>query len=207
MALGLALSPTSRRPLGRLQVGQHCGLHMHSGDSARGARRPALGDEEGCPARLRAASFCARAVCTRAKSLSGNPFGCKHEAETGRLLSVGETALHCPKRLSPTCVLIARDAQSSKHSHRCVLVEGGLAYATNETARPQALRRSLSVEVFSSQVSSSLEPLLRTAAPLENGWRARRLWNALECRREDGRVIDHRLRREKVMEPVRACFA
>ncbi|MGO9750861.1 MAG: hypothetical protein ACLP8S_30900 [Solirubrobacteraceae bacterium] len=47
------------------------------------------------------------------------------------------------KRLSPWCLLIPRDAESSKHSQRYVLVEGGLAYATNATAPPESLPRSL----------------------------------------------------------------
>ena len=53
--------------------------------SARLQASPAFGDEEGCAASLRAAPFCARAACTRARSLASNPFGCKHEAENGRL--------------------------------------------------------------------------------------------------------------------------
>jgi hypothetical protein len=35
------------------------------------------------------------------------------------------------KRLSPKRLLIIRDAQSSRHSQKYVLVEGGLAYASN----------------------------------------------------------------------------
>ncbi len=38
-------------------------------------------------------------------------------------------------RRGTRCVLIARDAQSSKHSQRYVLVEGGLAYATTRPRR------------------------------------------------------------------------
>ncbi|MGO9789773.1 MAG: hypothetical protein ACLP8S_09845 [Solirubrobacteraceae bacterium] len=47
------------------------------------------------------------------------------------------------KRLSHKRLLIARDAQSSKHSQRYALVESGLAYTTDAVAPPEALPRSL----------------------------------------------------------------
>src|ERR1035441_2643049 len=53
---------------------------VHS--SRRRRAGPAVGDEEGCAARLRATPFFARAACTRAKSLAAIPFGCKHDAES-----------------------------------------------------------------------------------------------------------------------------
>jgi hypothetical protein len=59
------------------------------------------------------------------------------------LIEGRETASMPLKQPSPRCLLIARDAQSSKHSQRYGLVEGGLAYATNATAPPESLLRSL----------------------------------------------------------------
>ncbi len=64
--------------------------------------------------------------------------------KSSRLESAGETAGLPLKQPSSRCLLSARDAQSSKHPQRYVLVDGGVAYATNATARPEALRRSLS---------------------------------------------------------------
>jgi hypothetical protein len=46
---------------------------------------PAIGDEEGCAPRLRAAPLFARAACTRAKLLAAMPLGCKHDAESDDL--------------------------------------------------------------------------------------------------------------------------
>jgi hypothetical protein len=56
---------------------------MQMGVSARSRVSCAFGDEEGCPARRRAAPFCARSACTRPRSLAADPFRCKHEAESG----------------------------------------------------------------------------------------------------------------------------
>ncbi len=53
---------------------------------------------------------------TRVRLLAANPFGGEHETKSGRLRSVGETAALPQKRLSHTCLLIARCAQVSKRS-------------------------------------------------------------------------------------------
>ncbi len=82
--------------------------------SARRRRGPGFGDEKGRAAWLRAAPYCARAACTRARSLAASPFGCKHESESGRLGSVGETAALPLKELSARRLLIKRDARASK---------------------------------------------------------------------------------------------
>jgi hypothetical protein len=89
--------------------------------------RPASGDEEGCASWLRAVPFGGARPARRVRSLAANPFGCKHDSESGRLDSASETAampLKEPRRFRPE---LAAQRLASKHPPRSVAAEGGLA--------------------------------------------------------------------------------